>query len=79
MHSIIASLSTHTPYAPQGRNGAICVIAVAERGTLFDPGACVYMEKLVVPPEVDPACVSLDAPVADNLAAVARALRKPVR
>ena len=32
-----------TTLISQGRNGAICVIAVAERGTLFDPGACVYM------------------------------------
>ncbi len=30
----------------QGRNGAISVIALAERGALFDPGPCMYMEKL---------------------------------
>ena len=30
----------------QGRNGAISVIAMAERGALFDPGPCMYMEKL---------------------------------
>ena len=30
----------------QGRNGAISVIALAERGALFDPGPCMYMDKL---------------------------------
>lgn len=34
----------HTP--GQGRNGAVSVIALAERGALFDPGPCMYMEKL---------------------------------
>lgn len=33
-------------HAVQGRNGAISVIALAERGALFDPGPCMYMEKL---------------------------------
>ena len=28
------------------------VIAVAERGALFDPGPCMYMEKLAVGPQV---------------------------
>ena len=32
--------------AVQGRNGAVSVIALAERGALFDPGPCMYMEKL---------------------------------
>ena len=27
---------------------AIAVVAVSERGTMFDPGPCVYMEKLAV-------------------------------
>src|SRR3546814_10421483 len=33
-----------------GRGGAIAVIAVSERGTMFDPGPCVYMEKIAVGP-----------------------------
>jgi hypothetical protein len=33
-----------------GRGGALAVIAVSERGTMFDPGPCVYMEKLAVGP-----------------------------
>ena len=31
-----------------GRGNAIAVIAVAPRGTMFDPGPCVYMEKIAV-------------------------------
>src|ERR671916_2339592 len=34
-----------------GRGNAISVIAVSERGTMFNPGPCVYMEKLAVRPE----------------------------
>src|SRR3984893_11042166 len=33
-----------------GRNNAISVIAVAERGSMFNPGPCVYMEKIAVGP-----------------------------
>src|SRR5688500_13026840 len=29
-----------------GRAGAIAVIALSERGAMFDPGPCVYMEKI---------------------------------
>ena len=46
-----------------GRDNAISVIAMAERGTMFDPGPCVYMDKLVVGPEaVD--VIDIDAPIA---------------
>ena len=34
-----------------GRGGALAVIAVSERGTMFNPGPCVYMEKIAVGPE----------------------------
>jgi fructose-1,6-bisphosphatase II len=55
-----------------GRDNAISVIAVAERGTMFDPGPCVYMDKIAVGPEsVD--VIDLDAPVIANLEAVAKA------
>ena len=39
-----------------GRGGALAVIAVSERGTMFDPGPCVYMEKLAVGPRAKGAC-----------------------
>ncbi|HUY62074.1 MAG TPA: fructose-bisphosphatase class II, partial [Candidatus Dormibacteraeota bacterium] len=34
-----------------GRGGALAVIAVSERGTMFNPGPCVYMEKIAAGPE----------------------------
>src|SRR5213593_5213062 len=34
-----------------GRGNAVAVIAMSERGTMFDPGPCVYMDKIAVGPE----------------------------
>ena len=34
-----------------GKPGAVAVIALAERGALFDPGPAFYMSKLAVGPE----------------------------
>src|ERR1017187_2987904 len=39
-----------------GRGGALAGIAASERGTMFDPGPCVYMEKLAVGPRAKGAC-----------------------
>ena len=61
-----------------GRGGAIAVIAVSERGTMFDPGPCVYMEKIAVGPEAA-GHIDLNRPVAENLAAVAKAKGSSVR
>jgi len=55
-----------------GRAGALSVIAVSERGTMFDPGPCVYMEKLAVGPDAAHA-IDITASPQENLAAVARA------
>lgn len=55
-----------------GRNNAISVIAIAERGTMFDPGPCVYMDKIAVGPEAADV-IDLDAPIEANLEAVAKA------
>jgi fructose-1,6-bisphosphatase II len=54
---------------------ALAVLAVAERGTMFDPGPCVYMEKLAVAGDVADA-VDFEAPIEDNLAAIAKARGK---
>src|ERR671915_540225 len=35
-----------TTLTAKGMNGALAVVAVAERSTMFDPGPCVYMAKL---------------------------------
>jgi fructose-1,6-bisphosphatase II len=54
---------------------ALAVIALAERGAMFDPGPCVYMEKLAVAGDVADV-VELGAPIEDNLAAIAQARGK---
>jgi fructose-1,6-bisphosphatase II len=51
---------------------AIAVVALSDRGTMFDPGPCVYMEKLAAGPEAA-GVVDFEAPLADNLRAVAKA------
>ncbi len=61
-----------TTLTSKGRGGAVAVIAVSEEGTMFDPGPCVYMEKIAVGPEAAGA-VDITASVTDNLHAVARA------
>ncbi len=61
-----------------GRGNALSVIAVAERGTMFDPGPCVYMEKIAVGPEVA-GHIDLNHSVAENLEAVASAKGEKVR
>jgi fructose-1,6-bisphosphatase II len=61
-----------TTLAAKGMPNAISVIAVAERGSMFDPSAVFYMKKLVVGPE-SAGKVDIDAPVAWNLEQVARA------
>jgi fructose-1,6-bisphosphatase II len=67
-----------TTLLAEGRGGAIAVLAMAPRGTMFDPGPCVYMEKLVVGPEAADV-VDLNASVGENLAAVAKAKGREVR
>jgi fructose-1,6-bisphosphatase II len=61
-----------TTLTSRGQNNAISVIAVAERGTMFDPGPCVYMDKIAVGAEAADV-VDLDAPIKANLEAVAKA------
>jgi fructose-1,6-bisphosphatase II len=51
---------------------AIAVVALAERGTMFDPGPCVYMEKLAVARDAAGA-VDFGVPVEENLRRVAAA------
>ncbi|MFZ4433161.1 MAG: class II fructose-bisphosphatase [Microthrixaceae bacterium] len=61
-----------TTLTSKGRGGAVAVIAVSEQGTMFDPGPCVYMEKIAVGPDAA-GSVDLRASVTDNLRAVAAA------
>ena len=55
-----------------GQPNAISTVALAERGTMFFPGAAVYMEKIACGPEAAEV-VDLDASPADNVRAVAEA------
>jgi fructose-1,6-bisphosphatase II len=60
-----------------GRGGALAVIAVSERGSMFNPGPCVYMEKLAVGPD-GAGHVDLNRSPTDNLRAMAAAKRTSV-
>ncbi|MGH3578957.1 MAG: fructose-bisphosphatase class II, partial [Mycobacterium sp.] len=60
-----------------GRGGALAVIAVSERGTMFNPGPCVYMEKIAVGPDAA-GSVDLNQSPTENLRAVAKAKGKSV-
>jgi fructose-1,6-bisphosphatase II len=60
-----------------GRGGALAVISVSERGTMFNPGPCVYMEKLAVGPD-GAGHVDLNLSPTENLRAVAAAKRTSV-
>ena len=55
-----------------GRGNALAVIAVSARGTMYDPGPCVYMEKIAVGPEAADV-IDINASPTDNLKAVAKA------
>jgi len=61
-----------TSLTADGGAGALSVVAIAERGSMFAPGAVVYMDKIAVGPEARGA-IDIRAPVADNLRAVAKA------
>jgi fructose-1,6-bisphosphatase II len=61
-----------------GRGNALSVIAVSERGTMFNPGPCVYMEKIAVGPEAA-GVVDLTRSPTENLQAVAKAKGESVR
>jgi fructose-1,6-bisphosphatase II len=62
-----------TGLTSRGQGNALAVVSVAERGTMFDPGPCVYMDKIVVKTEAA-AAVDLDAPPEENVVRVAKAL-----
>ncbi|MDW8338082.1 MAG: class II fructose-bisphosphatase [Thermoleophilia bacterium] len=60
-----------------GMPGAISVIAVSERGTMFFPGAALYMDKIAVGPEAAEA-IDIEASPTENLERVAEAKRVDV-
>jgi fructose-1,6-bisphosphatase II len=61
-----------TTLMAKGMPNALAVMAVAERGAMFDPSAVFYMEKLAVGPEAA-GKVDINAPVEENIRRVAKA------
>ncbi|MDQ3404032.1 MAG: class II fructose-bisphosphatase [Actinomycetota bacterium] len=66
-----------TTLMSKGMPNALAVLAVAERGAMFDPSAVFYMEKLAVGPEAADV-VDITAPVAENIRRVAKAKHSDV-
>jgi fructose-1,6-bisphosphatase II len=66
-----------TSLTASGSNGAISVIAIAPRGTMFDPSGVFYMNKIVTGPEAADK-IDITAPVKANLQAVAKAKHRSV-
>jgi len=60
-----------------GMPGALAVIAMADRGSMYAPGSLVYMDKIAVGEEAA-GSIDINAPVAHNLRQVARAKGKDV-
>jgi fructose-1,6-bisphosphatase II len=61
-----------TTLMSKGMPNALAVLAVAERGAMFDPSAVFYMEKLAVGAEAADA-IDITAPVGENVRRVAKA------
>ena len=61
-----------TTLMSKGLNNAISVLAVSERGTMFDPSAVFYMDKIAVGPEAVDA-IDITAPIGHNIRWVAKA------
>jgi fructose-1,6-bisphosphatase II len=61
-----------TTLTAKAQPNAIAVVALSDRGTMFDPGPCVYMEKLAAGPE-GAGVIDFEAPLAENLTKLAKA------
>ncbi|MEN8234796.1 MAG: fructose-bisphosphatase class II, partial [Actinomycetota bacterium] len=66
-----------THLTAEGMNGALAVIAMADRGSMYAPGSLVYMDKIAVGEEAA-GLIDINAPVAHNLQQVAKAKGKDV-
>ena len=67
-----------TTLTAKGMPNALAVVAISEKGSMFDPGPCVYMEKLAGDATIGH-LLSLDDPIEDVLARVAAARGVVVR
>ena len=66
-----------TTLMSKGLPNAISVLAVAERGAMFDPSAVFYMNKIAVGPDAIDA-IDITAPIGENIRNVAKAKRSSV-
>ncbi|HEU5002027.1 MAG TPA: class II fructose-bisphosphatase [Actinomycetota bacterium] len=66
-----------TTLTAKGQPNALALLAAAARGSMFNPGPCFYMEKIVTGPEAAD-LIELDAPIEVNLARVAKAKSEDV-
>jgi len=60
-----------------GRSNSLATVAIAPRGSMFDPGPFVYMNKLAVGPEAK-GRIDIEKPITENLKAIAKAKHKDV-
>jgi fructose-1,6-bisphosphatase II len=67
-----------TTLTAHGKTNALSVIAVAERGAMFDPGPSFYMEKIAVGPE-SVGSIDITASASQNLRWIAKSKREDVR
>jgi fructose-1,6-bisphosphatase II len=67
-----------TRLAAQGRPNALAVIALSEHGTMFDPGPCVYMEKMAGAEHLAD-LLDLDRPLGETIERVAERKGTDVR
>lgn len=60
-----------------GRSNSLATVAIAPRGSMFDPGPFVYMNKLAVGPEAK-GTINIEKTITENLKAIAKAKHKDV-
>jgi fructose-1,6-bisphosphatase II len=67
-----------TRLVARGEANALSVVAVAERGAMFNPGPCMYMEKIATGREAGGA-IDITAPIETNIKIVALAKRLAIK
>jgi len=60
-----------------GRTNSLATVAIAPRGSMFDPGPFVYMNKIAVGPEAK-GVIDIEKSITENLRAIAKAKHKDV-
>ena len=60
-----------------GRSNSLATVAIAPRGSMFNPGPFVYMNKLAVGPEAR-GKINIEKSITENLKAIAKAMHKDV-